>query len=285
MLPNYHKRGQALLILIMVIATILTVILSISFKTQTETQITELEKESKKTLAAAEAAIEAALKSNESVSFNDQALQDIKGYNGQATLDNSYYKKTFISPLLQQDEQYTFYLAKYPDFSDPFNGTLAVYYGSSGVDCNSVALELTLIYDSDTNAATSPEYDIKRYRADTGSILSNTGSQIGSTTSKTIDGETFNCSTSAISIDNGVYPNPKVLFIRFINQSNLSSKIGVERLSGGIETPMKPYLPVQGKYVNSEATSTSGVSKKVQLFQSYPQIPSEFFVTQFHVVP
>jgi len=53
-----------------------------------------------------------------------------------------------------------------------------------------------------------------------------------------------------------------------------STRIGIERVGGG-------NLPVQGKYITSEAKTPSGVSKKVQLFQSYPQIPAEFFVTSF----
>ena len=41
-------------------------------------------------------------------------------------------------------------------------------------------------------------------------------------------------------------------------------------------------LPSQGRTVPSQATSKStGVSKKVVLFQSHPQIPAEFFTTAF----
>ena len=53
-----------------------------------------------------------------------------------------------------------------------------------------------------------------------------------------------------------------------------STRVGLELTGGGT-------LPVQGKYVTSEAKTPSGVSRKVQLFQSYPQIPAEFFVTSF----
>ena len=42
-------------------------------------------------------------------------------------------------------------------------------------------------------------------------------------------------------------------------------------------------LPVQGRTISSSVTSSTsvGVSKKVVLFQSYPQIPGEFFSTSF----
>ena len=58
------KRGQILLITVMLLATVMTIVLSVSFKSVTETQITKLEEESQKALAAAEAAIEVALKNN-----------------------------------------------------------------------------------------------------------------------------------------------------------------------------------------------------------------------------
>ena len=43
-------------------------------------------------------------------------------------------------------------------------------------------------------------------------------------------------------------------------------------------------LPIQGRTVSSEATSSTstGVSKKVVLFQSYPQIPGEFLQPLFN---
>ncbi|MFZ1549746.1 MAG: hypothetical protein WAT44_04755, partial [Microgenomates group bacterium] len=40
-------------------------------------------------------------------------------------------------------------------------------------------------------------------------------------------------------------------------------------------------LQASGQTVTSQATTRTGVTKKVQLFQSYPQIPAEFFFTSF----
>ena len=51
------KRGQILLITVMVLATIMTVVLSVSFQSVTETQTTKLEEDSQNALAASGAAI------------------------------------------------------------------------------------------------------------------------------------------------------------------------------------------------------------------------------------
>jgi hypothetical protein len=40
-------------------------------------------------------------------------------------------------------------------------------------------------------------------------------------------------------------------------------------------------FPLQGKAATSDVTSQTGVSKKVYLFQTYPQIPADFFNTSF----
>lgn len=67
--------------------------------------------------------------------------------------------------------------------------------------------------------------------------------------------------------------NQAVLIVRSLFAP---TRIGIESVG---QSPQN--LPLQGKYVVSEVTTASGVSKKIQLFQSYPQIPAEFFVTSF----
>jgi hypothetical protein len=40
-------------------------------------------------------------------------------------------------------------------------------------------------------------------------------------------------------------------------------------------------VPFAGRVITSEAKTSTGVTKKIELFQSNPQIPSDFFVTAF----
>src|SRR3989344_1174257 len=143
-----NKKGQILLITIMLVATLLTVVLAVTFKSTTETQLTKLEEDSQKALAAAEAGVEAALKQNVNTSLSIADLPNMSnsGFTGDATIE-TIADNDFVTPLLQKDQQYTFYLSDYPGFANPLNGTLAVYFQSEG-DCP--ALELTFLTVTNT---------------------------------------------------------------------------------------------------------------------------------------
>lgn len=263
----YKKSGQVLLITIMLLATALTVALSVSFTSRTETQITKLEEESQKALAAAEAGIEEALKTGSGVTIGEGSLVNLTGFSGTATIDETPSKNYFISPLMQKDEQYTFYLSSYsyPNFNNHYYGDLEVYYGTQ-TSCSNIQLEMTFIYYE--NGIDK----IKRFIADTNNP--GTADNIGTSTPKTIEigpneTQTFNCSTDTKTITETNYPNIRILTVRTLSNA---TKLGFKASS---------TLFVQGKTITSTARSTSGVTKQVKLFQSYPQIPAEFFVTSF----
>jgi hypothetical protein len=254
---NKQTEGQVLLLSLMLIATVLTVFLSVSFKSTTETQITKLEEENQKALAAAEAGIEAALK--QGTITNIGALSaDLNGYSGVATCDTSYNKTYFISPLLQKDKQYTFYFADYNassnSFSNYWSGNLTVYF-MSGSD--PVALELTTIGNSGT---------ITHYLLDPDNLIpANSGkTPVTSYNYYSLNGVAFSRKSISISLS-----NTKLVIARVFSSS---TKIGLD--GGGT------ILKSQGKTCTSTATSTTS-TKKVILFQSYPQIPADFFVTSF----
>lgn len=260
-----NQKGQVLLIVVMLLATAITVVLSISFTTTTDTQITKLEEESQRALAAAEAGIEAALKQDvASIAIEGLAGLDDSGITGNAVTTN-IIGSTFVTPLLQKDDQYTFYLSNYNNGvigGNSYNSGLNIHYGSVSESCNDLAIEITLIYGND------PDYEIKRLVGDTGGKLG--GEDSGATaTSATVEGQSFKCS---LPINVGLYSDAKILIVR-----TLFSQTRVGFYSGNKDVPLKP----QGNFITSTATVTSGVTKKVQLFQSYPQIPSEFFVTRF----
>ena len=63
--------------------------------------------------------------------------------------------------------------------------------------------------------------------------------------------------------------NSKLLIVRLLGAS---SKLGFEGSS---------ELKKQGETISSQARTTTNIVKKVELRQSYPQIPAEFFVTSF----
>lgn len=269
-----NQRGQVLLITIMLLATVLTVTLAVTFKSTTETQLTKLEEESQKALAAAEAGIEAALKSGSA----DIGALDVGNFTGQATSGpKPSSPTTFVSPLLQKDQQYTFYLADPNNgFSSPHTGNLFLYYGLTGTsECDltqsadDLGLELTVVYDNPTKIQRLIADSSKRFGGTAGLTVTASGSYTA------IDNQKFYCRvTIASGALNITYPNPKFLIARvFFNQTQ--TRVGFQNTTSGID------LPTQGKYITSEAKSSTGVTKRVQLFQSYPQIPAEFFVTSF----
>ncbi|NMB84018.1 hypothetical protein GYA28_01895 [Candidatus Roizmanbacteria bacterium] len=253
------KTGQVLLISLMLVATVVTVMLASSFTSVSNTQITKLEEENQKALAAAEAGIEKALQ-QKSGSVNIGSLSNLGNYTGTATIDNTYNKTIFSSPLMQKNENYTFYLADKDTFTNPYNGNLTVYYGSQS-SCSDIALEITVIYDDSATTG----YDVKKYVADIGNKFASDTDDIGVNSGATKEDQAYNCN---FPINISAYQNPKIMFIQtFFNSTKYA-------FDGGINV-IKP----QGSFVNSQATSNSGVSKKIQLFQSYPQIPSDFFMT------
>ncbi|OGK11891.1 hypothetical protein A2954_05925 [Candidatus Roizmanbacteria bacterium RIFCSPLOWO2_01_FULL_37_12] len=251
------QRGQILLITIMLVATILTVVLAVTFKSTTETQLTELEEESQKALAAAEAGVEAALQQDIGGSVNIASLPNLSGsgFTGDATVGTIADSK-FVSPLLQKDQQYTFYLSEYPGFLNPLTGVpLAIYFMTEG---SCPTLELTFI---------TPANVITRRVADPCEQIDPPGDDLSSTSGiYPLGGYNFSYQTDPVSADGYAVLIVRTLFA--------STRIALER-------PDLQDLPIQGKYVTSEAKSASGVTKKVQLFQSFPQIPAEFFVTSF----
>lgn len=250
------QKGQVLLLVIMLISTALTVILASSFQSITETQTTKLEEESQKALAAAEAGIEAALKKGTIADIG--SLSGLSRFSGSATIQTTQ-SKNFITPLLQKDEQYTLYLStpqgapNNPDFS---NLTNPYFSGNLTVCFNNVALEITMINSNNT---------INRYAINPAgqTIITNGLDANNGSTNCPDTSFTNNYTLNSINLT-------KLLIVRVIG--NNSTKIGFKGSAN---------IPLQGKTVVSQATSPGGVTKKVTLFQSYPQIPAEFFVTSF----
>lgn len=255
--------GQTLLITIMLLAVALTVILAISYTSKTDTQLSKLEEENQQALAAAEAGVDALVNkpSGNSVVIKDLDAS-LSNFTGTAQ-KSSIQEPQFLSPLLQENNHYMLYLSSYPGFGSPYNGDVTLYYStkSSCTDGAADALEITVI------SGNSYPYTITRYLSDGGNRVVSGATEYQSTGSYTVDGVGFTCKTNAIPISTII--NPKIMVVRSIFNP---TKIGFEGPTN---------LPAQGTVITSEAKTPSGVSKKIQLFQSYPQVPTDFFTTSF----
>lgn len=266
------QDGQILLIVVMLFALSLTIVMSVSFKSITESQITKLEEESQRALAAAEAGVEAALKSSETgvKSFSELGIPSLEGIQAGSVTIASVQLTTFTTPIVVADDTYTFYMADYDTetgvFGSSYGGAqLSIYYGQQNGDCSQTALELTFI------SGASP-YTTTRYLADIGSLVSvasssdKVGVSLGSAETTIDPTVPFWCGISAISRPT----NAKLLLIRVIGKG---TRIGFK----GSEN-----LKLQGKTITSEAQSTGGVKKKIYFFQSYSQIPASLYTTIFN---
>jgi len=262
-------KGQALLITIMLVSVALTVVLTMSYTTKTDLQLSKLEEENQQALAAAEAGIEALVNATSSTTteISINTLKNLDDFKGEA-IKKTLTGNSFVSPSIQKLSQYTLYLSQYifnpesyPVFYNPYSGTMKVYYGQETDSCTSNAIEISIIYGD------SP-YSIKRFISANNELLgSQTDNIFYHEGVYTVGEEKFRCESNDINFAD--YPNSKLMVVRPIFNT---SKVGFK----GSEN-----LPSQGTVIESSAETPSGVSKKIQLFQSFPQIPAEFFVTSF----
>lgn len=258
-----NNQGQALLIIIMVLATVFAVVFSVSFTTTTDTKLTKLEEDSKKALAAAQSILEASLKKDANTYTLGDLNLSLSGFTGIATV-SGVTGTEFVSPLLQEDEQYTFYLDTYNAADNtfaspnPYSLTFDLYLNSEE-DCDGpnggAAVELTFV---DMNNA------VTKNLIDPCDRITKPAADIGTMTGGTVKNTSFTHKTSTF---NNVAK--KLMFIRVLYAA---TKIGIVATSD---------LPSQGKTTTAQATTNTSVSSTVTLFQSYPQIPSDFFVTSF----
>lgn len=251
------QSGQVLLVVVLV-SFLLTVIgFSLFQITTQEIRLSKLEEESKKAFAAAEAALEARLQAESDIIDINSLSLGSEIVAGQALVDNST-SSVFTSPVLKKDEQYTFYLSQYNPQTqriegNAFSGGLKINIVSPEDFCSQeiskMAVELTFI-----NIETS---EIKRRLIDPCLIIEGS-----------IDEWSINHFYSS--------PLPSHLLILRILALNRNFP-GTQLV---IENQLENW-PIQGRNIVSTATTKSGVSKKIKLFQSYPQLPAEFFITSF----
>lgn len=264
---NNKQQGQILLITVMLLATALTVVLTTAFTGTTDTKITKLEQDQQKALAAAEAGVEAALKQGANQNIGGLGLGS--GISGTATITTAGTDQAFVTSEQAVDQQYTYYVAGYDSSSGTFgatwNGSLYINYGSKeGTACADLSLDISII--SDNGGGT---YTVKKLAAIDGPP--DPDIKDSSEPGDPIDSVNFSCKTHSVSFGSGGdYPNAKVIIVRIVGTG---SQLGFKTASS--------TLPAQGKLVTSEAKTQTGASRKVQLFQTYPQIPAELFVTSF----
>ncbi len=274
-LPLFSKKesekGQAFLIVVLVMVIALTVGLSLASRTVFNLKSSSEDVNSQKAFSAAEAGIEQALQNGTNInkdfgSINGAKISQLSvvqiGQNLTSfTLNNGY--------PIPQDDGVDVWLTDYSTDATqlytgtPWTGTLKVYWGTSSDVCNSdptkntqAAMEIIVI----TGTKSSPT--LTRYALDpcaarrTYNSLSNT--QAGGT----VGGISYQYSYS-ISITSGLAARVIPLYAST-----------PATITGSIK------FPAQGQFIS--ATGTAGTTqRKVNYYQAYESLPSEYFYALF----
>lgn len=271
------ESGQSLLIIVLMISVVFTIIATASYRLTTESQSTRLQEESIKTLAAADSGIERGVQfANDNaetvggpVTFASLGI-NTPGVNATAsTLEvTAELENSFLSPQIPKDEQYTFYLHKFPDRADSLNQDVFVHFANTtNPVCNAAvpAVEISLLYGTNGQR-------IERWIGDPCNLITSTSGELPFTSNNYVfDGINLRYRVRVPVSTTASAANPaQLLMVRTIGRE---TNLGFTITSG--------QLYSQGQTITSRAVSTTGVTKVVTLFKSYPQIPADFFVTRF----
>lgn len=257
-----NQMGQVLLIAILLSTVLLTLGLSLLDLTGKDTRITKIQEDTAKAQAAAEAGIEAALNDLNAENLDIATILNDQNYAGTVTVAELTHH-SFTTPLISKDGQYTFFLTGYDPVAKTITSAAMVdnmvinRIMPTGTYCSTdqaFAVELTFL--SSTSGV------VKRYLIDECNLLD-----------ATTDEYTFASTIPTADIS----PDPSIMIARIISPSNNFDGAKLEIVNATADEEW----PAQGKTITSTASfGESNVTKKVQLFQSFPQFPAEFFITQ-----
>lgn len=259
-----YERGQILLIVVLVMTIALTVGLSIATRTITDIRTSTEQDTSQRAFSAAEAGIE-------------KALQESAGSSG--TFDNNATYQTTVeaisgvelllnndAPVLKDDAT-DLWLSTYPGYTDPWTGTVTIYWGTASDTCSTnpaantmAALEIVLITGTKANPvmATYP-VDPCAGRA--------AGNQFEAISSGggTVQGRQF-AFRKTITVNSG-------LLMRIIPLYS-ATRIGVRGCNATGSNCNA--LPSQGRLITSVGTSDD-TQRKIVGIQENPKLPVSFF--------
>ncbi len=288
------QRGQAFLIVVLVMVVALTVGLSIASRSLTNVRLTTEEVNSQRAFSAAEAGVEQLLqlygsKANQSGNINNITLDlgtgtkisnatltpvssSLSGGSYQLLLNNGAY--------IAQDDGYDIWLTTYNTdptqlYQNPWpggaaTGHLTVYWGDPAANtCDPspqintmAALEIIVIYNNRTNP------QVARYLYDpcsTGRQAVNNFTAVSSSVNPQIGGKTFLYKVT-IGITRGLIARVIPLYASAVM---------------GIATDAA--LPAQGQLITATGVSgaSSEVKRQVSYFQAWDALPSEYYHALF----
>jgi hypothetical protein len=292
-LPRKDKQqGQALLIILLVLAVSLVLVLSTASRSVTDIQTTTLEEESLRAFNAAEAGVEEALINTTVGTFED----DFDDGTSEYITDVDYYDPIdgdFEHPIkISSGEVITFWFVDHDDdgnltcgAGECFNGNNIEFcwgeadpendYGSGE---SRPALQVTLYYDTDGNwgSLSSGDYssvEAKRWtfdpdlvrRSENGFTAANEGCGSGGHGSGGGGSDSYGYSTDELSVT-----SVRPILARIKALYNTERPTAVR-----LETHGSPHLPPQGLLIDSTGGAGDS-SRRIQVWQTYPDLPFIF---------
>lgn len=265
-MENYkeYQRGQALLIVVLVMVTVLTIGLSLVARTITNVRITQEEENSERAFSAAEAGIERSLTSNVEVSGN---FQNGTSYQTSvAKLVGLDFLFNNGSPILK-DNAADILLTDYPNYSQSWNGNVTLYWGDSSEVCASsefdntaAALEILVISGTKLNPV------MTRYFVDPCSSRASVNNfEYISGSGGAIRGKQF-AHKKTLNVASGMIIRVIPLYAPTALGANGCDNLNANCLA----------LPSQGSVIESLGTADT-TQRKVISFVGYPQLPIEIF--------
>lgn len=280
------EKGQALLIIILVMTVVLTIALSLVSRTISDISISKKEDDSSRAFSAAEAGVEQALLKGTSTSFVGN-VTSTDSFSASATPLSSEGTEYAMPLLLAAGETAPVWLVNHAEdgsltcsaASPCFTGnTLKVCWGASGTDpgvSTTPAVEVSIVYlTSDTDLSTARiargAYDPFPSRPDANSFTT------GSEGSCTIGTQAYEFSRTVDLSALGVLVRPTVdvrrgpQYLRFgmLYNTNQSHPIGATIVGPGA-------FPVQGSKIVSAGTSGTA-TRSLEVYQLFADLPPIF---------
>ncbi len=263
-------QGQALLVILLVMAVGLTIGLAVTSRTVTDIEISEKTEEAARAFSAAEAGVEEALVT---AGFGELPSGEFEGGVSYTTRkDPLGEEKTYLFPSVENNETKTLWLAEYPDTESYAEDSLILYWGDFDSSENP-SLEVIVYYLDGGNYKTW-RYALNPIDRGDGFCQPDLA---GDTCDKVLDFDQFGPHSigsqeasykATIELPGG--PNVVLLFARLrLLYSDESQVLGAEAVGDSI------ILPSQGVKITS--TGTAGAStRKVEVIREHPA-PSEIF--------
>lgn len=282
-----NKSGQALLIILLAMATLTTVVMSIVSRSISEVEITNREEESLRAFSAAEAGIEQALvtaavgtsvSDNLEVPTTQSNQTGISEYNADvssfpAALNSFTYPVEMLSGesvtiwLVSRDGNTIFDCSSQPCYS---GSSIQLCWGEDGIAATNPQAPAVIVSFAFEDSGGDLAMTQLAYDPNSSRRSSNQFSSASTSPACTIDGVTYSFQTTmdlnALGLPVGTPGRVKYMRVKSLYNTSTAQRIGVSSANN---------FPPQGKLVTSVGKSGNS-TRKIEAYLLNPTIPSLF---------